>query len=298
MLAGTLSAGGTLTYGAQARAGQHAPAQVQAQGRPLSQSQSQPQPRAVGSDEEFANLYTHTIANIRRALRGDEAAQQPGTGYLIRNPDANAFQSINIGRLAERDNIHGGMVRALFRRSDTYLLGFYVEHGNRQTVYTFAEGDRDMIPAQVYPNADRSRFPFPVTYRDATRIQVGRGHLRNAVRTLFDHDPGPGNGRLRDHVETLAVALAEGARFQVIPRLIAEHIRGGQDWTVGDHENELHDWTDRSTVVANAHAADPSGDNGSVWRQPRRYDWNGARVLLTALDLARRIYLIKPPTRH
>ena len=70
------------------------------------------------------------------------------------------------------------------------------------------------------------------------------------------------------------MALAEGARFQVIPGLIAQHIRGGQDWAVGNHENELHDWTDRSRVVANAHAADPSGADGSVWRQPRRYDWN------------------------
>ena len=157
VLATTLGAGDTVTYGAQARAGQDAHAQ--AQGRPP--SQGQPQPRAVGSDEEFANLYTHTVGNIRRVLRGDEAAQQPGSGYLIRNPDANAFQSINIGRFAERDNIQGGMVRALFRRSDTYLLGFYVEHGSRQTLYTFTEGGRDMIPAEVYPHADRSRFPSP-----------------------------------------------------------------------------------------------------------------------------------------
>ncbi|MFC9283065.1 ribosome-inactivating family protein [Streptomyces collinus] len=260
--------------------------------------QVQAQTRAVGSDEEAANLYTHTVHNVRSALLGDEAARQPGVGHLIRNPDPGAFQAINIGRLAESDNIDGGMVRALFRRSDSYLLGFYVRSGSRQTLYTFTEGGRDMIPGNVYPQVQRSRFPFPVTYRDLPRIQISRGLLRGAVRQLFFNDPGTSNHALQDGVERLAVALAEGARFQVIPGLIAQHIRGGQTWTVGDHEQEIHDWSDRSTVVVNAHAADPSGTVGSVWQQQRRYPWNGANVLLTALDLARRIYLIKPPPRR
>ncbi|MFJ9819291.1 ribosome-inactivating family protein [Streptomyces sp. NPDC101151] len=283
VLAGTLGAGSAV-------------AQNGLEARP--QTQPQPQLRAVGSDEEFANLYTHTVQNIRSAMLGDEAARQPGVGRLIRNPDPNVFQSINIGRFAERDTVDGGMVRGLFRRSDMYLLGFYVRNGNRETVYTFAEGGRDMIPGNVYPQVRRSRFPFPVTYRDLPSIQVGRGLMRDAVRLLFDHDPGTSNHGLQDGVERLAVALAEGSRFQVIPGLIAQHIRGGQTWTVGAHEQELHDWSDRSTIVVNAHAADPSGTFGSVWQQQRRYTWNGANVLLTALDLARRIYLIKPPPKR
>jgi hypothetical protein len=283
VLAGTLAAGSAV-------------AQNRPEARP--QTQAQPQPRAVESNAEFANLYTHTVQNIRSAMLGDEAARQPGAGHLIRNPDPDAFQSVNIGRFAERDNIEGGMVRGLFRRSDNYLLGFYVRHGDRQTVYTFTEGGRDMIPGGVYPDVQRSRLPFPVTYRDLPSIQIGRGLLRDAVRQLFDNDPGTSNHRLQDGVERLAVALAEGARFQVIPGLIAQHIRGGQDWTVGDHEEEIHDWSDRSTIVVNAHAADPSGTVDSVWRQQRQYRWNGANVLLTALDLARRIYLIKPPPKR
>ncbi|WP_310725934.1 hypothetical protein [Streptomyces sp. N2A] len=48
----------------------------------------------------------------------------------------------------------------------------------------------------------------------------------------------------------------------------------------------------------NAHAADPSGGNRSVWGQQHLYRWNGANVMLTALDLARRRYLIKPPPKR
>ncbi|GGU47036.1 hypothetical protein GCM10010211_08460 [Streptomyces albospinus] len=217
-LAGTLGAGSAV-------------AQNSPEARP--QTQARPQPRAVGSDEEYANLYTHTVGNIRSAMLGGEAARQPGAGHLIRNPDPHAFQPINIGRLAERDDIEGGAVRGLFRRSDNYLLGFYVRHGDRQIVYTFTEGGSDMIPGEVYPEARRSRFPFPVTYRHLPGIQVGRGRLRDAVRRLFDNDPGTSNHNVQDGVERLAVALAEGARFQVIPGLIAQHIRGGQDWTAG-----------------------------------------------------------------
>ncbi|MFG2860496.1 ribosome-inactivating family protein [Streptomyces sioyaensis] len=288
VLAGTLGAGSAV-------------AQNGPEARPQSRSQTQarPQPRMAGSDEEYANLYTHMVGNVRSAMLGDEAARQPGSGRLIRNPDPEAFQSINIGRLAERDDIEGGTVRGLFRRSDNYLLGFYVRRGDgRQIVYTFTEGGRDMVPDTVYEGAQRSRFPFPVTYRDLPTIQVGRGLLRDAVRQLFDNDPGTSNHRLQDGVERLAVALAEGARFQLIPGLIAQHIRGGQDWTVGDHEAELHDWSDRSEVVVGAHAADPSGGNRSVWGQGHRYRWNGAIVTLTALDLARRLYLIKPPPKR
>ncbi|MEE4417837.1 hypothetical protein [Streptomyces bugieae] len=67
---------------------------------------------------------------------------------------------------------------------------------------------------------------------------------------------------------------------------------------MGDHEAEIHDWSDRSEVVVDAHAADPSGGNRAVWGQQRRYRWNGAHVMLTALDLARRLYLIKPPPKR
>ncbi|MFI9077290.1 ribosome-inactivating family protein [Streptomyces sioyaensis] len=286
VLAGTLGAGSAV-------------AQNSPEAQPPSRPQTQVQPRLAGSDEEYADLYTHTVGNIRSAMLGDEAARQPGSGHLIRNPDPEAFQSINIGRLAERDDIAGRAVRGLFRRSDNYLLGFYVRHEDgRQIVYTFAEGGRDMVPGEVYEGAQRSRFPFPVTYRDLPTIQVGRGFLRDAVRQLFDNDPGTSNHRLQDGVERLAVALAEGSRFQLIPGLIAQHIRGGQSWTVGDHEAEIHDWSDRSGVVVGARAADPSGSNRSVWGQQRPYRWNGANVMLTALDLARRLYLIKPPPKR
>ncbi|AJC52927.1 ribosome-inactivating family protein [Streptomyces sp. 769] len=240
----------------------------------------------------------HSPGHRRRPSRSRSRGWQQATN-LIRNPNPEAFQSINIGRLAERDDIGGRQVRGLFRRSDNYLLGFYVRHGdNRQIVYTFTEGGRDMVPGEVYEGAQRSRFPFPVTYRDLPTIQVGRGFLRDAVRQLFDNDPGTSNHRLQDGVERLAVALAEGSRFQLIPGLIPQHIRGGQTWTVGDHEAEIHDWNDRSGVVVAAHVADPSGGNRSVWGQQRPYRWNGANVMLAALDLARRLYLIKPPPKR
>ncbi|QHC23745.1 ribosome-inactivating family protein [Streptomyces sp. GS7] len=287
VLAGTLGAGSAVA--------QNSP---EARPHARSQAQAQPQSRAVGSDEEYANLYTHLVGNVRSATLGDEAARRPGSGHLIRNPDPGAFQSINIGRLAERGDVGGGAVRGLFRRSDNYLLGFYVQHGNREIVYTFTEDGNDMVSGDVYPQAQRSRFPFPVTYRDLPTIQVGRGHLRDAVRQLFDNDPGTSNHHLRDGVETLAVALAEGARFQVIPGLIAQHIRGGQDWTVNRHADEIQNWGQRSGVVVDAHRADPSGNNGSVWQQQRSYSWNGTNVMLTDLDLARRLYLIKPPPKR
>ncbi|MFE2993246.1 hypothetical protein [Streptomyces sp. NPDC059262] len=65
---------------------------------------------------------------------------------------------------------------------------------------------------------------------------------------------------------------------------------------MGNHADEITSWDQRSQVVIQARAADPSG-YGEVWQQRREYLCNGARVLLTALDLARRLYLIKPPTR-
>ncbi|MFJ9615227.1 ribosome-inactivating family protein [Streptomyces noursei] len=286
VLAGALGAGSAVA--------QNSPA-AKPQARP--QSQAQPQPRAAASDEEYANLYTHAVGNVRSAMLGDEAARRPGSGHLIRNPAPGAFQSINIGRLAERGDIEGGAVRGLFRRTDNYLLGFYVQHGNRRIVYTFTEDGDDMVPGGVYPQAQRSRFPFPITYRDLPTIQIGRGRLRDAVRHMFDNDPGTSNHHLRDSVETLAVALAEGARFQVIPGLIAQHIRGGQDWTVNRHADEIQNWGQRSEVVVEAHRADPSGNNASVWQQQRSYRWNGTNVMLTDLDLARRLYLIKPPPK-
>ncbi|MGI5466227.1 ribosome-inactivating family protein [Streptomyces sp. CA-132043] len=151
------------------------------------------------------------------------------------------------------------MVRGLFRRSDNYLLGFYVEHGNRQTLYTFTEGGSDMIPREVYQGVTRARFPFPVTYQYLPGVHVSRGRLQDAVRRLFDHDPSTSSWGLRPDVETLAVGLAEGARFQVIPGLIAQHIRGGQDWVVGNHADEIQSWGQRSEVVVEAHGADRSG---------------------------------------
>ncbi|MEU4850118.1 ribosome-inactivating family protein [Streptomyces gilvosporeus] len=203
VLAGTLGAGSAVAQNSP-EARPHAP----------SQTQAQPQPRAAASDEEYANLYTHTVATVRNAMLGEEVAHQPGASYLIRNPDPRAFQSIWVGRLAERDNIEGGAIRGLFRRTDNYLLGFYVRHGNHEIVYTFTENGDDMVSGNVYPDAQRSRFPFPITYRDLPSIQVGRGRLRDSVRQLFDNDPGTSNHHLRDAVETLAVALAEGGRFQ------------------------------------------------------------------------------------
>ncbi|MFE5022551.1 hypothetical protein ACFRAO_04235 [Streptomyces sp. NPDC056656] len=97
-------------------------------------------------------------------------------------------------------------------------------------------------------------------------------------------------------VEALAVALAEGARFQAIPAYITQAIRGGRGWEVRGHADEITSWDQRSQVVIQARTADPSG-TGEVWQQRREYRWNGAFVLLTALDLARRMYLIKPPQR-
>ncbi|MFI9804276.1 hypothetical protein ACIHEJ_07875 [Streptomyces sp. NPDC052301] len=65
------------------------------------------------------------------------------------------------------------------------------------------------------------------------------------------------------------MALAEGARFQVIPGLIAQRLRGGHAWAVGPREYEIHDWSDRSALVVNAHTVDSSGTVGSVWQQRR-----------------------------
>ncbi|MEU5302626.1 hypothetical protein ACH4YO_27545 [Streptomyces noursei] len=70
VLAGALGAGSAVA--------QNSPA-AKPQARP--QSQAQPQPRAAASDEEYANLYTHTVGNVRSAMLGDEAAKRPGSGH-------------------------------------------------------------------------------------------------------------------------------------------------------------------------------------------------------------------------
>ncbi|MER7026203.1 MULTISPECIES: ribosome-inactivating family protein [Streptomyces] len=287
VLAGTLGAGNAVA--------QDSPeARPQAQAR--SQTQAQPQPKAGGTNKEYSDLYTRTIGNIRNAMRGDAAVEQHGSGYLIDNPDSGIFQQINIGGLADRDDIAGGAFRGLFRRSDNYLLGFYVAQGDRQTVYTFTENGSDMIPANVFPGVQRSRFPFRVTYSDLPEIRVDRSTLSDAVRLLFDHDPNTSNAGLRGHVETLAVALAEGARFTGISAQIAQLLQGGLEWRVGNHADEIQNWSSRSEVVVNARREDPTG-TGPEWllRVPTR--WNGAMVWLSALDLARRIALVKPTRR-
>lgn len=296
VLAGTLGAGGAVTYGAPARIGQDHSARAQPQ------PQEQAQPRAVTDDEDFADLYTRTVANVRNAMLGDESVRRPGAGHLIQNPDPNAFQSINIGRFTEDEFILGGMVRGVFRRSDSYLLGFYVENrdASRRVFYTFTEQvdgrTRDMVPGNVYPGVRREHFGWGVNYRNLPGTTISRGRLRSAVRDIFHHDPNTSTHTLATGVEALAVALSEGARFQAIPAYITQAIRGGRDWEVRSHADEITSWDQRSQVVIQARAADPSG-TGEVWQQRREYRWNGAWVLLTALDLARRMYLIKPPQR-
>ncbi|MGW7486156.1 ribosome-inactivating family protein [Streptomyces sp. NPDC054786] len=135
-----------------------------------------------------------------------------------------------------------------------------------------------------------------VTYQGLPTTTISRSRLREAVLAIFHHDPNTSTHTLETGVQVLAVALAEGARFQAIPAQIAQAIRGRSAWVVGNHADEIRNWDQRSRVVFQARATDPSGD-GEVWQQRREYDWNGAHVLLTALDLARRLYLIKPPTR-
>ncbi|MFG2140232.1 ribosome-inactivating family protein [Streptomyces sp. NPDC048650] len=294
VLAGTLGAGEAVTYGAPARPGQDRSAQA----RP----QEQAQPGAVTDDEDFADLYTRTVANVRSAMLGEQSVRRPGAGHLIQNPDPDAFQSVYIGRFTEDEFILGGMVRAVFRRSDSYLLGFYVENrdASSRVFYTFTEQvngrTRDMIPGNVYPGVRREHFGWGVTYQGLPATTISRSRLREAVRAIYHHDPNTSTHTLEAGVQALAVSLAEGARFQAIPAQIAQAIRGRTSWVVGSHADEIRNWDQRSRVVFQARATDPSG-YGEVWQQRRAYDWNGARVLLTALDLARRLYLIKPPTR-
>lgn len=296
VLAGTLGVGEAVTYGAPERTGQDQSARAQPQ------PQERAQPRAVTEDEDFADMYTRTVANVRSALLGDESVRRPGAGHLIQNPDPNAFQSINIGRFTEDEFIAGRMVRGVFRRSDSYLLGFYVENrdASHRVFYTFTEQvdgrTRDMIPGNVYPGVRREHFGWGVTYRGLPGTTISRSRLRDAVLDIYHHDPNTSTHTLESGVQALVVALAEGARFQAIPAQIAQAIRGRTAWVVGNHADEITSWDQRSQVVIQARAADPSG-YGEVWQQRREYLWNGARVLLTALDLARRLYLIKPPTR-
>ncbi|MFH8569325.1 ribosome-inactivating family protein [Streptomyces sp. NPDC017993] len=294
MLAGTLGAGEAVTYGAPARPGQDQSAQAQ--------PQRQAQPRAVTEDEDFADLYTRTVANVRNAMLGEQSVRRPGAGHLIQNPDPEVMQTINLGRFTEDEFILGRMVRGVFRRSDNYLLGFYVENrdATSRVLYTFTEQvngrTRDMVPGDLFPRVRREHFGWGVNYRNLPATTISRSRLRDAVLSIYHHDPNTSTHTLETGVQALAVALAEGARFQAIPAQIAQAIRGRTAWTVGTHEDEILNWNQRSGVILRARAADPTG-NGEVWQQRREYDWNGAQVLLTALDLARRLYLIKPPTR-
>jgi hypothetical protein len=96
-----------------------------------------------------------------------------------------------------------------------------VQHENRRIVYTFTEDGNDMVPGDVYPQAQRSRFPFPVTYRDLPTIQVGRGHLRDAVRQLFDTDPGT-SPAIGDFLRTSSVTAVRSGHGPPAPRLDAD----------------------------------------------------------------------------
>ncbi|WP_411124044.1 ribosome-inactivating family protein [Streptomyces sp. x-19] len=295
VLAGTLGAGEAVTYGAPARHGQDQ--SVQAKLR------EQAQPREQTEDEDCATLYTRTVANIRNAMLGAESVRRPGAGHLIRNPDPEAMQEIDLGRFAENEFIGGHMVRGVFRRSDTYLLGFLVQNeaGTSRVLYTFTEQGsdgrtRDMIPGNLFRNIRRARFGWGIQYRGLEDVTVSRRRLREAVSEIYHHDPNTSTHTMEDSVQTLAVALAEGARFQAIPAQIAQAIRGTTSWTVHNHADEIRSWDQRSGVVLQARATDPTG-NGQAWQQRRPYRWNGNQVLFTALDLARRLYLIKPPAR-
>ncbi|MFF4948481.1 ribosome-inactivating family protein [Streptomyces chattanoogensis] len=294
VLAGTLGAGEAVTYGAPARPGQDQSVQAK--------PQQQAQPSEVTEDEDFADLYTRTVANVRNAMLGEQSVRRPGAGHLIQNPNPEVMQTINLGRFAEDEFILGRMVRGVFRRSDNYLLGFYVENrdATSRVLYTFTERvngrTRDMVPDNLFPRVRREHFGWGIQYRGLEAITVSRSRLRDAVLEIYHHDPNTSTHTMEDSVQALAVALAEGARFQAIPAQIAQAIRGRTSWTVRNHADEIRSWDQRSGVVLQARAADPTG-NGEVWQQRRQYAWNGAQVLLTALDLARRLYLIKPPAR-
>ncbi|MYT32554.1 MULTISPECIES: hypothetical protein [unclassified Streptomyces] len=103
VLAGTLGAGAAVTYGAPTRHRQEQSVQAK--------PQEQAQPREQTEDEDFATLYTRTVANIRNAMLGEESVRRPGAGHLIRNPDPAAMQEINLGRFVENEFIGGHMVR-------------------------------------------------------------------------------------------------------------------------------------------------------------------------------------------
>ncbi|MFC7308856.1 ribosome-inactivating family protein [Streptomyces monticola] len=296
VLAGTLGAAGTDTHGAPARTTADHSARAEAQ------PQEQARPRAVTNDEEFAELYTRTVGALRNAMLGEESTHRPGAGHLIENPDPTAMQSIYLGRFSEDEFTQGRMVRGVFRRSDSYLLGIYVENrdATSRVFYTFTEQRDgrtvDMVPRNVYQGVRREHFGWGVNYRGLPRVTVSRSRLRDAVRDIHRHDPDTSTHTLENAVNVLAVSLAEGARFQAIPAQIAQAIRGGRQWTVGNHSDEITSWDQGSQAVLRARAADPSG-NGEVWQQRREVRWNGAWVFLSALDLARRLYLIKPPAK-
>ncbi|MFK0294755.1 ribosome-inactivating family protein [Streptomyces sp. NPDC090442] len=277
-----------VTYGAPARHGQNQSVQAKPQAQAAEQTE----------DEDFATLYTRTVANIRNAMLGEESVPRPGAGHLIRNPDPAAMQEIDLGRFAENEFIGCHMVRGVFRRSDTCLLGFLVQNeaGTSRVLYTFTQQGNDMIPGNLYRGVRRARFGWGIQYRSLEDVTVSRRRLREAVSEIYHHDPNTSTHTMEDSVQTLAVALAEGSRFQAIPAQIAQAIRGGTSWTVHNHADEIRTWDQRSGAVLQARATDPTG-NGQVWQQRRRYPWNGNQVLFTALDLARRLYLIKPPAR-
>ncbi len=175
------------------------------------------------------------------------------------------------------------------------------EAGTSRVLYTFTEQRDgrtvDMVPGDQYRGIPRARFGWGIQYRGLENVTVSRSRLRDAVSEIYLHDPNRSTHTMEDRVQTLAVALAEGARFQAIPAQIAQAIRGRTSWTVHNHADEIRSWDQRSGVVLRAREGDSTG-NGQVWQERREYRWNGNQVLFTALDLARRLYLIKPPPKR
>jgi hypothetical protein len=83
------------------------------------------------------------------------------------------------------------MVRAVFRRSDRYLLGFYVENrdASRRVFYTFTEQvdgrTRDMVPGNVYTGVRREYFGWGVNCRNSRRFCcAGVGRLGTCGRLV------------------------------------------------------------------------------------------------------------------
>ncbi|WP_190130226.1 ribosome-inactivating family protein [Streptomyces mashuensis] len=290
---------------------------------PTTQAQAQDR-----TDREYADLYSRTVAAIRNAMGGEAVLHDHGAGRLIRDPDPRRAQQVNIGRLADDAAIGGGRVRGVFRRDNLYLVGLYVERPGAErdpVLYVFTEGQRDaegrqvpngrrvpMLDNTVLPGVRRAYLTWNVNYANLQALQINRRGLQDAVRTVVRHRPdtaadngrgnngtGNRNHALREHVERLAVALAEGARFQVIPGQIAQALRrhrGQAAWTVNHHADEITSWDALSGAVVQARNAAPDG-RGPAWNQTQARDWNGRRIQLSALDLSHRLAIIKPDRR-